>query len=59
MQSLIAKVSVTGSEGLSGRIAKTMLCYVVPRGGIEPPACPLGGDRSIQLSYRGNKVILP
>jgi hypothetical protein len=22
------------------------------RGGIEPPACPLGGDRSILLSYR-------
>lgn len=26
---------------------------MVPRGGFEPPACPLGGDRSIQLSYRG------
>lgn len=26
---------------------------MVPRGGFEPPACPLGGDRSILLSYRG------
>lgn len=25
----------------------------MPRGGFEPPACPLGGDRSILLSYRG------
>ena len=23
----------------------------MPRGGFERPACPLGGDRSIQLSY--------
>ncbi len=22
------------------------------REGVEPPACPLGGGRSIQLSYR-------
>jgi hypothetical protein len=26
---------------------------MAPRGGFEPPACPLGGDRSILLSYRG------
>ncbi len=30
-----------------------LLMSMVPRGGFEPPACPLGGDRSIQLSYRG------
>jgi hypothetical protein len=30
-----------------------VLILMVPRGGFEPPACPLGGDRSIQLSYRG------
>ena len=26
---------------------------VVPRVGVEPTAFPLGGGRSIQLSYRG------
>ncbi len=30
---------------------------LVPRGGFEPPACPLGGDRSILLSYRGRNGI--
>ncbi len=25
---------------------------VASRGGFEPPACPLGGGRSIRLSYR-------
>jgi hypothetical protein len=29
------------------------LHLLAPRGGFEPPACPLGGDRSILLSYRG------
>ena len=28
-------------------------CNVVPRAGVEPATYPLGGDRSIQLSYRG------
>jgi hypothetical protein len=25
----------------------------MPRAGVEPATYPLGGDRSIQLSYRG------
>jgi site-specific DNA recombinase len=29
------------------------LDHAVPRAGFEPAACRLGGDRSIQLSYRG------
>ena len=32
------------------------ISYLVPRGGFEPPACPLGGDRSILLSYRGEQL---
>lgn len=27
--------------------------YILPRSGIEPLTCLLGGDRSILLSYRG------
>jgi hypothetical protein len=27
---------------------------LAPRGGFEPPAFPLGGGRSILLSYRGS-----
>ncbi len=29
-----------------------LLIFMASRGGFEPPACPLGGGRSIQLSYR-------
>ena len=34
--------------------ASPLLCMVFPTG-VEPVACPLGGDRSILLSY-GNLV---
>lgn len=30
----------------------------MPRAGFEPATYPLGGDHSIQLSYRGNGFIL-
>lgn len=30
----------------------------MPRAGFEPAACRLGGDRSIQLSYRGRRGII-
>ncbi len=33
-----------------------LLILLVPQGGFEPPTCPLGGDRSILLSYRGVEV---
>jgi hypothetical protein len=34
------------------------LFFMVPQGGFEPPACPLGGDRSILLSYRGKCSVI-
>ena len=32
---------------------------LVPRAGVEPATFPLGGGRSIQLSYRGPERIVP
>ncbi len=32
---------------------------LVPRAGVEPATFPLGGGRSIQLSYRGPQRIVP
>lgn len=29
-----------------------LLAYDMSRAGVEPATCPLGGDRSIHLSYR-------
>lgn len=26
------------------------VCVLVPRGGFEPPTCPLGGDRAIHCA---------
>ncbi len=31
---------------------------MVSREGVEPPACPLGGGRSIRLSYRDKRQII-
>src|SRR3954447_16256557 len=42
-------------QGLGIKPAATEM----PRAGFEPAAYPLGGDRSIQLSYRGGSRIVP
>lgn len=42
------------TKGLASDDANPLSCMVFPTG-VEPVACPLGGDRSIQLSY-GNLV---
>src|SRR5258706_4194743 len=38
--------------------ARATCAVVVGTGGVEPPTCRLGGDRSIQLSYVPASVLL-
>lgn len=54
-----AKAYIANDGRIIAKSANTSSVDIVaPRGGIEPPACPLGGDRSIRLSYRGKLGIV-
>lgn len=43
---------------LERALESNLRAQLVPRAGVEPATFPLGGGRSIQLSYRGDRRIL-